>query len=108
MDLVDRGADVDARDGIQRTPLHDACRRGHMEVAMALVDRGADVDARDVDQRTPLHAACFNDNMELAIALVDTGADIGVTDVGQYTPTLVYIADKSLLSPATFTLESNI
>ena len=60
MALVDRGADVDARDEFQRTPLHEACGNGHMELAMALVDRGADVDAEDDDQRTPLHYACLN------------------------------------------------
>ena len=41
MALVDRGADVDARDEDQWTPLHDACAKGNMEVTMALVDRGA-------------------------------------------------------------------
>ena len=60
MDLVDRGADIHARDEYERTPLHVACWKGHMEVAMALVDRGADVDARDVDQRTPLHLSLIH------------------------------------------------
>ena len=63
MALVDRGADVDAWDVNQKTPLHIACDKGHMEVAMALVDRGADVDARDDNQRTPLdHLSMENRN----------------------------------------------
>merc|ERR1711871_379810 len=86
MALVDRVADVDARDVNQRTPLHDACVKGHMEVAMALVDRVADVDARDVNQRTPLHYACVKGHMELAMALVDRGADVDAGDVDQRTP----------------------
>ena len=49
------GADVDAGDVHQITPLHWACRKDHMELAMALVDTGADVGARDVHQITPLH-----------------------------------------------------
>ena len=80
MALVDRGADVDARDVNQRTPLHYACDKGHMEVAMALVDRGADVDARDVNQRTPLHLACRNGHMEVAMSLVKKGANVFVVN----------------------------
>ena len=76
MALVNRGADVDARDVNQCTPLHYACDKGNMELAMALVDRGADVDARSVDQCTPLHIACMKGNMEVAMALVDRGADV--------------------------------
>ena len=60
MDLVDRGADIHARDVYERTPLHKACIYGSMEVAMALVDRGADIHARDVEQWTPLHLSCIH------------------------------------------------
>ena len=75
-------------DGAQRTPLHHACIKGHMEVAMALVDRGADVDARTVFQSTPLHYACHNGHMEVAMALVDRGADVDAVDGDQRTPLL--------------------
>merc|ERR1711907_409515 len=76
MALVDRGADIDARDVNQGIPLHDACINGNMELAMALVDRGADIDARSVDQCTPLHYACDKGNMEVAMALVKKGANV--------------------------------
>ena len=81
MALVDRGADVDAIDVNQYTPLHRACVNGHMKLAMALVDRGADIHARDIDQRTPLHAACINGNMELAMALVKKGANVFAVNI---------------------------
>ena len=74
--ILDKGANVNARNVLQSTPLHIACGNGHMELAMALVDRGADVDARDVAQRTPLHWACVDGHMEVAMALVDRGADV--------------------------------
>ena len=76
---------IDARDVNQWTPLHHACIKGNMEVAMALVDRGADVHARDVDQRTPLHEACINGHLEFAMALVDRGADVDAEDDDQRT-----------------------
>ena len=70
---MDRGADVDARDADQRTPLHYACANRNMELAMALVDRSADVNARDEDQWTPLHYACDNGYMEVTMAFVKRG-----------------------------------
>ena len=41
--LLDRGANIHAEDNFQRTPLHKACIKGHMELAMALLDRDADI-----------------------------------------------------------------
>ena len=79
MALVDRGADVHARDVDQRTPLHDACINGHLEFAMALLDRGADVDAEDDDQRTLLFA-CVNGRSEVALALTSRGANAHATE----------------------------
>ena len=55
MALVDRGADVDARDADQ-APLHKACGNGN-DGGHGSVDRGADVDAIDVNEMTPLHDA---------------------------------------------------
>merc|ERR1712100_347993 len=98
MALLDGGADVDARDVAQQTPLHWACINGHMELAMALVDRGADVDARDVDQYTPLHAACDRGYMELAMALVKKGANVFVVNMHgnkpQCTPAMIDLFNR--------------
>ena len=64
MALVDRGADVDARDEYQETPLHHGCIYGHMEVAMALVKKGANVFVVNIDgykpQCTPAMIDLFN------------------------------------------------
>ena len=64
MALVDRGADVDARDVYQITPLHYACNNGNMELAMALVKKGANVFVVNIDgdkpQCTPAMIDLFN------------------------------------------------
>ena len=91
MALVNRGADVDARNVDQSTPLHEACGNGHMELAMALVDRGADVDARNEDESTPLHYACRKGDMELAMALAKKGANVFVVNI---------LGDKPQCTPA--------
>jgi len=84
--LVENGAVVDARDEYQFTPLHWACRYGHMEKAMALIDMGADIDARDMKKHTPLHWACIDGHVEVAAALMDRGADIHAKDEYKMTP----------------------
>ena len=60
------GADLEARDRYDQTPLHFAARQNiqstwgkfHAEVINLLLDKGADLEARDRFGKTPLHVAC--------------------------------------------------
>ena len=47
------GADIEARDDQQRTPLLLAAAADHVEVARLLVSKGADPDALDAQHDTP-------------------------------------------------------
>ena len=53
--LVEKGSDVDARDGHQRTPLHKASAENNARVVEMLINNKADVSVVDADGRTPLH-----------------------------------------------------
>jgi len=55
VELIDRGADIDARDPEGRTPLMVAIAAMSNEVTAALLARGADPMARDGNGDTPLH-----------------------------------------------------
>jgi hypothetical protein len=55
--LIDKGAQVNAKDSIGCTPLHLAAWKGHIEVLRPLCDRGADIEARNQDGSRPLHYA---------------------------------------------------
>ena len=71
-----KGADVNAKDYLGRTPLHHAARWGHKKVAELLISEAADVDAMDDDGWTPLHYAAVFGRKEIAELLIDNGADV--------------------------------
>jgi ankyrin repeat protein len=85
-DLLDRGAQVDARDKYGSTPLHRAAIHDHTDIARLLLDRGAEVDARDRDGQTPLHWAARNDHTDIARLLLDRGAEVDARDRDGQTP----------------------
>ena len=76
--LVNHGANVDARDIWDASPLHHAAA-GNMDsrVVRLLLEGGASVDAPIKDGWTPLHmAASFNSNPAISELLIDYGADM--------------------------------
>lgn len=75
--LLDRGAEVDARDEDGQTSLHWAAWYGeyYIDIERILLDKGADPNAAADDGRTPLHLAVVNDNTSAAKLLIQSGAD---------------------------------
>lgn len=55
--LLDAGADIEARDWQQQTPLHIAVLRNESEVVRLLLNAGADIEAQDYQGSTPLKLA---------------------------------------------------
>ena len=56
--LMEKGADVTAKDKGLSTPLHLASSLGNPEIVRLLIERGADITAKDGRHRIPLHIAC--------------------------------------------------
>jgi ankyrin repeat protein len=74
--LLSVGADVNAKDSTERTPLHWACLFGHVQVFIELLEHGADIEATTrFAGWTPLHNACFNGHLAVVIELLGHGAD---------------------------------
>jgi ankyrin repeat protein len=82
IELIDRGADIDARDPEGRTPLMVAIAAMSHEVTAALLARGADPMARDGNGDTPLHFAALAGRIEPVTLLLSHGADLSVRSVG--------------------------
>ena len=84
--LLERGAEIDARNGDSRTPLHAACYDGHLEVVRLLLSGGAKIGARDNDGETPLHRASRSGHSEVVVELLSGGAEIDARDRNGWTP----------------------
>ncbi|RVE44509.1 hypothetical protein evm_010838 [Chilo suppressalis] len=73
--LLQRGADVHAKDKGGLVPLHNACSYGHYEVTELLVGAGAGVNAADLWRFTPLHEAAAKGKADIVRILLKHGAD---------------------------------
>lgn len=75
--LVEAGADPDARQPGDETPLHWAASSDDWHVAAALIDAGADMNAPDGSIGTPLENAVGYGCWDVARLLVARGAGVG-------------------------------
>ena len=74
--LINRGANIEARDRHERTPLILASIRGHERVCKLLLRRKADVNARDENGDTSLILATHYERDNACKLLINKGADI--------------------------------
>jgi ankyrin repeat protein len=87
-EFLDKGTDVNARTGGEKTPLLLAVQRRHGELVKLLLAKGADPNAKDNDQRTSLHFAAMDANREIIEILLANRADIHARDYQGKTPLL--------------------
>ncbi len=78
--LIDKGAQIEAKDSDGWNPLHNAAMEGHIEIVRLLCDRGADIKARSDNGRRPLHYAAQNGHISIVEELIEVGdADINAS-----------------------------
>jgi hypothetical protein len=90
--LLDRGADINAKDKDGVTALWLAVCKGYEEIVTLLLDRGADIKAKDRDGNTPLHLAAipqwwdFPVRKSLMRELLCKGASLNIQNNDNFTP----------------------
>ena len=73
--LLDAGADPNAHNQHDQTPLHFAVRSGSLDAAVALLDGGADANSGSKSGWTPLHGAAAKGDVAMTSMLIQRGAD---------------------------------
>ena len=86
--FIEMYGNVEARDESGRTPLHIACKNGHIDVSEYLIlECGCDKEAIDNEQNTPLFTACWNNQTAMVKHLVSRfGCKSDIRDTKGLTP----------------------
>ncbi len=74
--LLEKGADIEAKDNADNTPLLTASQWGQEDVIEILISRGADVNASDNTGWTPVILAASGGRLSILKTLLKRGADL--------------------------------
>ena len=78
--LINSGANVNAKHYKNITALHRAVARGNAEIVKILIDAKSDINAADDDGYTALHQAALKGNAEFAELLIKAEADVNAVN----------------------------
>lgn len=95
--LVEKNANLEAKDALNHTPLHAASVAGRLEVVKYLADKNIHlVEEKDNYGLTPLHRAAWQGHVEVVKYLVDKGSCFNTVDYAGKTPLLLAIEANRL------------
>ena len=91
--LIARGAEVDAKSNLKKTPLHLAAAEGNAGMVALLISKSANVNAMDDQGATPLHEAANMNGIDWVTAklatikiMIANGANVNAMDSQGRTP----------------------
>jgi ankyrin repeat protein len=91
--LLKKGAFIDSKDELGRSPVHLAARQGDATAISVFLKGGADIEAKEIHGQTPLWQAAANGHEEVVVLLLKAGADTHSKDKMGTTP--LSIASKN-------------
>ena len=92
--VIDLGADVNATNKRNETPLMWASNKGNVDAMNVLINAGANKTIESADGDTWLHYAVdLNCSKEVLLAVIDLGADVNATNKRNETP-LMWASNK--------------
>ncbi len=92
--LVEAGADVNAGDNENDTPLHiSAMDTSKAAISYYLLEHGASVNYEDQFKTTPFHFAAIGGDIALISLMLDKGANVNAANANRITP-LCYAAGR--------------
>lgn len=74
--LLEKGADIEAKDKNGMSPLILASKNGNLEIVKYLFEKGVNVEAIDKEERTCLMIASIKGHLNIVEFLLEKGADI--------------------------------
>ena len=77
-ELIESGANVDAKDDWRFTALHWAAWYGKVDIARVLIENGVHVDATNNDGWTALHWAAWYEYVDVAKVLIENRINVNV------------------------------
>ncbi len=91
--LLEGGADPEARDRDNNTPLIYAAQNGHMQIVDHFLSLGVDLTAQNNQGRNALLAALREHHEDVGIQLITAGVPVNVRDKFQFTPIYAAVQD---------------
>ena len=103
--LIAQGADINARDEYERTPLHYHAQVNNVEKVALLLEKGADIESKAAYDETPLFAAGYHP--EVTALLIAKGANVKAKDNMNHNPmeAMLYSVQSIDISKAAKTAE---
>lgn len=99
--LIDRGAEIQARDINGCTPLHYSATNGHTDSALVLLDSGADPNETNLKENIPLHNAAKWGHAVMVQCLLSHGSVVDTHNADNLSPIQVcvlFLAQLNLFS----------
>ena len=80
---LNSGANINAQDDIDFTPLQYSARGGHYEIVKLLLEKGASINIKDTIGELPIHKI---ENLKVTQILIEKGSDVNAKNNQLQTP----------------------